>query len=145
MRRVLWAMSVIAVLALSGAIEAGLVSKTYRFKTDVALQISETTTEGVRIDTVRFTLPATVGGAHMRTGGLAKAQVALSNNADESLKVGIALALFDEEGRLVAVASGGSRVGALKPDRQKTFELVFDDVNREAFRAATFQISVEPR
>ncbi|MDB4324843.1 hypothetical protein N9971_00710 [bacterium] len=135
----------IVLIGASGVANAGLLSKTYRFKTDVALQVGETTSEGVRIDTVRFTLPATVGGSHMRTGGLARAQVALSNTVDTGVKVGIAIALFDEAGRLVAVASGGSKLASLKADRQKTFELVFDDVNREAFRAVTFQISVEAR
>ena len=55
------------------------------------------------------------------------------------------VALFDEQGRLLGVASGGSRVNALKPSRQRTFKLVFDDVNREAYKAKTFQISIESK
>ena len=71
--------------------------------------------------------------------------MAISNTSGESRKVGLALALFDEEGRLLGVASGGSKLASIKPGRQKSFILLFDGVNSEAHRAATFQISMESK
>ena len=136
----------IAALLLQTAPARGdVLSKSYNFKKDVTLAIGETNLDGLRLDTVRFTLPATVGGNHMRTGGLPKVEVALSNTSDASRRLGVAIALFDAEGRMVGVASGGSRFAPLKGNRQKTYKLIFDDLNEDAYRAATFQISVESK
>ena len=71
--------------------------------------------------------------------------VTISNLGDEAKKVGIAIALYDADGRLVGVASGGSKLVAIKPDRKSTYELNFADVGNMAHRAATFQISLEAK
>ena len=78
-------------------------------------------------------------------GGPVRAEVAISNNGSKPMQVGIAMALFDEEGRLVGVASGGSKLLAIKPDRQSLYTLVVKDVNSRAHRASTFQITIERR
>ncbi len=146
MRRVLAVLLVVGSIAAVAPVARGsLLSKTYNFKSDVTLEIGAATEEGLRIDSVRFLLPSTLGGRLFRTGGLVNVEVALSNTASTGQRVGIAVALFDEQGRLVGVASGGSRWVPIKPDRQKLFRLVFDDVNGEAYRAKTFQISVESK
>ncbi len=124
---------------------ADLISKTYMFKKDTILSIGESNVDGLRIDSIRFSLPATVGGSHMRTGGLPRVEISLSNTGSEARKLGIAVALFDGDGRMVGVASGGSGFSPLKADRQKTYKLVFDDLNRDAFRARRFQISLETK
>lgn len=59
--------------------------------------------------------------------------------------MGVAIALYDGEGRLVGVASGGTGLMPLKPDRQRSFTLIFDDVNALAAQAQTFQITVESK
>jgi hypothetical protein len=125
--------------------DAALLSKAYNFKDDVTLEVGESTADGLRLDSVRFRLPRTIDGEHTRTGGVVKAEVALSNTTAVGLKAGIAIALFDEGNRLVGVASGGSRLVSVKANRQKLYTLVFDNVNAEAHRAATFQISVESK
>ena len=125
--------------------EAGLTSKTYQFNRGGLLEIGVDTGDGLRIDRIRFDFPAPVGDRLLRTSGLVRAEVALSNTSSESRKPGIALALFDAEGRLVGVASGGSQIGGLKPGRLRVYNLVFEGVNAEAFKATTFQISVEAR
>ncbi len=121
-----------------------LTSKTYKFKEGVILQIGATA-DGLRLDNVSFRLPEAKNGKLFRTSGSVKATVAVSNESGESRRVGIAIALYDAEGRLVAVASGGSRWLPVKPQRQNTYVLVFDDVNALAHQAATFQISIETR
>lgn len=131
-------------LAMSAA-HAGLYSKTYQFKPNVALDVGTTTQDGLRIDTIRFDVPTAVGGKLLQTRGLLRAEVAISNVSSATRRVGIAFALFDAEARLVGVASGGSQVAGLKAGRQQTYHLAFDSVNAEAFKATTFQISVEAR
>jgi len=135
----------VMLLAIMGPTQANLLSKTYQFKQDVALTVGEGNDAGLRLDSVRFRLPAPVDGRLQRTSGVATVEVAVSNTSESSQKVGVALALFDEQGRLVGVASGGSRVRGLKSGRQKTYKLVFDDVNAELFETKTFQVSLETK
>jgi len=124
---------------------AGLLSKEYHFKDGVMLEIGESTDDGLRLDSVRFRLPAMLDGEHSRTGGVARVEVALSNTTGAGLKAGIAVALFDDADRLLGVASGGSTLIPVKSNRQKRYTLVFDNVNGEAHRATTFQISIESK
>ena len=137
--------ALIAVTLLVVPASAELLSKTYHFKSGVVLDVGATASDGLRIDAIRFDLPKTAAGGFLGTGGMVQATVAVSNTSPVGQKVGLAIALFDEKGRLVGVASGGSQVSSLKPERQKLFTLVFDNVNANAFHAATFQVTVESR
>ncbi len=118
-------------------------SKRYQFKGGVTLEMAVDTTSGLRLDTVRFQVPAARGDRLMPTGGPLTAAVAVSNTAEQAHMVGLAIALYDDEGHLLGVASGGNRIAPIRPDRQKTFNLVFDGVNAEAHKATAFQISLE--
>jgi len=134
-----------AALALAPAARAELLSKSYEFKDSVTLEIGASTESGLRIDSVRFHVPPTAGQPGQRTGGLASAEVAVSNVGNGSHRVGLALALFDAEGRLVGVASAGTSLMPLKTGRQRTYTLVFDHVNGEVHKAKRFQISLESK
>ncbi len=133
-----------AVWAIPNAWAAPL-SKRYEFKGGVTLEMAADTTSGLRLDTVRFQVPAARGDRLMPTGGPLTAAVAVSNTAGRSHMVGLAIALYDDEGHLLAVASGGNRIAPIRPDRQKTFNLVFDGLNAEAHKATAFQISLEAK
>ena len=43
------------------------------------------------------------------------------------------------------MASGGNKLTPIKPERQRTFTLVFDGVNAVAHKATAFQISLLPK
>jgi hypothetical protein len=55
------------------------------------------------------------------------------------------VAVYDEEGRLLGVASGGSAMRGIRAYRQVGYSLKFDYVNGEMTKAATFQVSVETK
>ena len=124
---------------------AALLSKTFVFQPGATLDVGADVEPGVRIDTVRFLLPASDENGIQRTSGHVQAEVAISNTGTTSRRIGIALALFDEAGRLLAVASGGDTVFPLKAARQGVYTLTFDRVNAEAAATTRFQISVETR
>jgi hypothetical protein len=124
---------------------AGRFSKNYEFKTDVRLEIGVATGDGLRLDWVQFKVPAVAEGRDYRTGGLVMMEAGLSNTAGESLSGGIAVALFDGEGNLVGAASGGSRLTSIRSGRQKSYRVVFEDVNAHAYKARTFQITIESK
>lgn len=133
-------------LALAGsAAHAELLSKRYVFKKGVTLSMGADVDGGLRLDTVRFELPSPVGEDIRRVGGLVKAEVAVSNTSEEPWRFGIAIALFDDEDRLLGVASGGTGLRSLAPGRQRVYTLVFEKVSMEAARSTTFYVSVEPK
>ncbi|HET9299176.1 MAG TPA: hypothetical protein VFO11_04475 [Candidatus Polarisedimenticolaceae bacterium] len=142
MRVVLWALT-LSLLAIPAA-QADTFSKKYRFVLDKTLEMGETLGDGMRLDSVQFVMPAT-DGKILRIGGVPEAVVAISNMSQESVKVGIAVAVFDEEGRLLGVASGGSAMRGIRALRQVGYSLKFDWVNGEMTKAATFQVSVETK
>ncbi len=127
------------------AAQSGLFSERFEFKDRVTLAPAAEAPGGLRLDSVRFELPAATDDRVLRTSGLVTAQVAVSNTAAKSRKVGLAIALHDPAGRLLAVASAGTKLTPLKPGRQKTYVLTFDDVNAEAHKAATFEITLETK
>ncbi len=140
----------IASIALAAAVGAasadpGLISKRFGFRQGVILEIGAATEDGARIDNVRFNVPTKVRGQISRVGGLFSAEIAISNTSSSSVRAGIAIALFDSQGQLVGAAGGGSKLGVIKPGRQKSFTLVFDGVNAAAGNADEFVISVETR
>ena len=122
-----------------------LFSKTYQFKPTTALTIGADIEPGIRLDTVKFSLPTSEDGKISRASDSATAEVAISNTGTESRKMGVALALFDDAGRLLGVATGGDKLMALKPGRQATYVLTFSMVNAETPSATRFQISVETK
>lgn len=122
-----------------------LFSKTFQYKPTTALTIGADIEPGIRLDTVRFLVPTGEDGKISRAGDSATAEVAISNTGAESRKIGVALALFDDAGRLLGVASGGDRMIPLKPGRQATYVLTFAMVNAETPSATRFQISVETK
>lgn len=142
---VIGTLALAAALVLAPCAGAELLSKGYEFKDNVTLEIGESTEDGLRIDTVRFHIPPTAGSPGQRTGGLANAEIAISNVGSKSRKVGVALALFDEQGRLLGVASAGTSMMPLKPGRQRTYTLVFDHVNGQVQRTTRFQFSLESK
>ena len=133
------------IFALTLPLSAALLSKSYQFKPGVSLELGVPADGGLRLDSVEFTMPAPGGRRFLKFGGNVVAEVAVSNGGSEPRKIGLAIALFDKEGRLVGVASGGSKLIAIKPERQSVYSLVFDDLNRSASRAVSFQISLEPK
>jgi len=137
--------AVLCALMLAAPAHGELLSKRYQFKSGVVLEMSASNQRGLRLDTVMFQMPETVEGRLTVASGLLRAQVVVSNLAAESRKVGLAIALYDDEDRLLAVASGGSKLASIKPDRARTYSLVFEGVFAEALRATTFQISLEEK
>jgi len=137
--------AVLCALAVAMPAHGELLSKRYQFKDRVVLEMSVPTKSGLRLDTVRFVMPETVEGRLTVASGLLRAQIVVSNLAAEARKVGLAIALYDDHDRLLAVASGGSKLASIKPDRSRTYNLVFEGVFAEALRATTFQISLEDK
>ncbi len=73
----------------------------------------------------------------------ASATVRLDNNSRIDVVVGIALAVFDENGNLIAAGSGGNKVGHLNKGDRDEFRIAFPYVYRNLSNAKTFLITLE--
>lgn len=135
----------LSLAAVAPSAQADTFSKKYRYVNDKTLEVGESVGSGMRLDSVQFVLPASSGESILRVGGVPEAVVAISNMSQESVKVGVAIAVYDEEGRLLGVASGGSAMRGIRAYRQVGYSLKFDYVNGEMAKAATFQVSVETK
>jgi len=72
-----------------------------------------------------------------------RARVEVVNMSNKSKNPGFAVAIFDNQDNLIGVASGGSKIGVVKPGKTETFDLNFFQVKERLTRGSYFVISVE--
>lgn len=75
----------------------------------------------------------------------ARAVGRVDNNGFIPQEVGVAIAIFDAEGNLIAAGSGGVKVGYLSKGERDTFTVRFVYVYRNLDKAASFIVSLETR
>jgi hypothetical protein len=125
-------------------VRAELFSKAYTFKPGTILEMGTEMPGGLRLDSVEFVIPA----ADDKQGGAfagPKVKVSISNLGTGAVTVGVAIAVTDADGRLVGVASGGTKLFPLRADRQIVYSMGVDGVKSELAAGTVFRISVEPR
>ena len=140
------AMVVFACALSSTPSRAMMLSKEYAFKPHVELVIDAEVREGeqgIRLDTVQFLFPDTT--KMVRFSNAIKVDVSMSNTGTVAQKVGVAIALYADDGALVGVASGGSKWMAIKPGRRSFYTLKFADVDSRIAEATRFRITLETK
>ncbi len=132
----------VALALVASDARAELFSKAYSFKPDTALQVGAEMPGGLRLDSVEFVLQKDPNEGGTFNGP--KIKVSISNLGTAAVKVGVAIAITDVDGRLVGVASGGTKLFPLRADRQIVYTLSIDGVREELSKGTVFRISVEP-
>ena len=133
----------VALIAAGSDARAELFSKAYTFKPGTTLEVGAEMPGGLRLDSVEFVRPkddATQGGVFAGP----KVKISISNLGTSAAKIGVAIAVTDADGRLVGVASGGTKLFPLRADRQIVYKLSIDGVRSELAKGTVFRISVEP-
>jgi len=74
-----------------------------------------------------------------------RAQVEVTNTGKFPKIPGFAVAVVDKDGRLVGVASGGTKVGTIKPGETETFDLNFSQVKERLASGDKFFLAIELR
>jgi hypothetical protein len=133
-----------AVLAVAGSdARAELFSKAYAFKPDTVLEVGTEIPGGLRLDSVEFVLPKP-GEEQRGVFAGPKVEVGISNLGSSAVKIGVAIAVTDGEGRLVGVASGGTKLFPVRADRAIVYTLSINGVRSAMAEGTVFRISVEP-
>ena len=74
-----------------------------------------------------------------------RAQLEVTNTGKYPKVPGFAVAVLDKDGRLLGVASGGTKLGTLKPGDTETFDLNFTQVKERLAKGDRFLLSIELR
>jgi hypothetical protein len=75
----------------------------------------------------------------------ARAVARVDNNGFIPQEIGVAIAIFDADGNLVAAGSGGVKLGYLSKGDRENFTIRFPYVYRNMDNAASFVVSLETR
>jgi hypothetical protein len=137
-------LGLVTFLVCAGGARAELFSKAYAFKANTTLQVGAEIPGSLRLDSVEFVLPKDDPSQTSTFGG-PKAKVSISNLGKTSITVAIAIAVTDADGRLLGVASGGTKLFPLRAERQMVYSLDFGGVSGELAAGTVFRISVEPK
>jgi hypothetical protein len=74
-----------------------------------------------------------------------RAQLEVTNTSAFPKIPGFAVAVVDKDGRLIGVASGGTKVGTIKPGETETFDLNFTQVKERLMSGDKFFLAIELR
>ena len=95
----------------------------------------------VRAETIRFEWPATL--MKMKTGY--KATVKIANGSSQQVGVGLAVAIYDKDVKLIGAGAGGTTLGTIDPGSTAQFTVDFKDVTARLEQADQFHIALEIR
>lgn len=101
--------------------------------------------DGLKISSIFFARREAKSGLLKGAEFGTRAQVEVTNTAAKARTPGFAVAVFDAEGRLLGAASGGTKLGTVKPGETETFDLNFTQVKERLPLGASFVLSVELR
>lgn len=74
-----------------------------------------------------------------------RAQVEVTNTSKYPKVPGFVVAVVDKDGRLLGAASGGTKVGTIKPGETETFDLNFTQVKERIASGDRFLLAIELR
>ncbi|MFN2634830.1 MAG: hypothetical protein ABR610_15560 [Thermoanaerobaculia bacterium] len=127
-------------LALASPVSAELMTKKFDWAPVGGIQKIDMQLNDIAISEMRFDLGDTVAPIRVSS---AKAVVRVDNNSQQDHQVGVAIAVFDAEGNLVAAGDGGNKVGDLNRGDRSEFTVHFSYVYRNLKTARSFLITLE--
>jgi hypothetical protein len=133
-----------ALVALAAAMpmSAEIVTKKFDFTPADGVQRTDFEWNGIAVNQITWDLGSTLKPLRLST---ASAVVRLDNNSNVNHVVGVALAVFDEQGNMLAAGSGGNKLGHLNKGERDTFQIRFPYVYRNLKDAKTFLLTLETR
>lgn len=122
-------------------------SESYPFAWDRIIPLA-VTLDGVKVSSIFFNTRVIKPGFFSFLKGAefgTRAQVEVTNTGKYPRIPGFAVAVLDKDGRLVGVASGGTKFGTVKPGETETFDLNFTQVKERLPAGARFYLAIELR
>ncbi|MEO8430201.1 MAG: hypothetical protein ABI592_01745 [Acidobacteriota bacterium] len=133
-------LSAAVVLALASPLSAEILTKKFDWAPVNGIQRVDMQSNDMAISEVRFDLGDTIAPVRVSS---AKAIVRVDNNSQIDQEVGIAIAVFDGDGNLIAAGDGGNKVGELNKGDRSEFTARFAYVYRNLKNARSFLLTLE--
>jgi hypothetical protein len=133
---------VLAALFFSHLASAEIVTQKFNWSPVNGVQRLAFEWNDIAISEIQFDLGDTIKPLKTST---AKAVVRVDNNSTRDQEVGVAIALFDEDGTMLAAGSGGIKVGDLDRGERDTFTVRFPYVYRNIKGTKYFFLTVETK
>ncbi len=95
----------------------------------------------VRAERIRFDWPSTVMG--VKTGY--KSTVKLVNGSTRQVKIGVAVVLYDRDGRPIGAGTTGTKIGTIDPGDSAEFTVDFNHVTARLEQSNQFSLVIETR
>jgi hypothetical protein len=131
---------VLSVLLVAGAARGDISTKKFDWAPVNGIQLVDFQWNGLSVAQIEWNLGSRVKPLDVST---ASATVRLDNNSKTDMVVGIAIAVFDESGNMVAAGSGGNKLGHLGKGDRDEFRIAFPYVYRKFPNAKTILITLE--
>lgn len=131
-----------AALLVAAPLSAGVATQKYDWKPVRGVQDVRVESDRVVVSSLEFDIgdklkPLQASSAH--------ATARVDNNGFLAYEVGVAIAVFDADGNIVAAGSGGSKLGYLSKGERDTFTIRFPYVYRNLENAKWFTVTLETR
>ena len=124
----------------AAVLSAQVATQKYDWKPENGVQYVHVEANRIVLSQLRFDLGGKLSPLASST---AHAVAQVDNNGFIPAEVGVAIAIFDKDGNLVAAGSGGVKVGYLSKGERDTFTIKFPYVYRNLDKAATFIATLE--
>jgi hypothetical protein len=135
-------LAVLFALAMASPASAQLITKKFDWAPVGGIQKLDVQLNDMVISQVQFDLGDTIKPIRLSS---AKAVVRIDNNSQVDQEVGIAVAVFDGEGNLIAAGNGGNKVGELNKGEREEFTVRFGYVYRHLREARSFLVTLETK
>jgi len=127
-------------MALALPVSAATDSARFRFEGNKWLKL-DLEVAGVRADVIRFDWPSTMMG--VKTGY--KSSIKLVNGSTRQVRIGLAVVLYDEDGRPIGAGTTGTKIGTIDPGDSAQFTVDFNHVTERLEESSQFSLVVEAR
>jgi CubicO group peptidase (beta-lactamase class C family) len=134
--------SFLVALLVASPLSAGVATEKYDWHPAKGVQDIHVEADRVIVSSLEFDM-----GDRMKPlqASTAKAVARVDNNGFLAYEVGVAIAIFDGDGNIVAAGSGGVKMGSLGKGERDTFTIRFPYVYRNLANAKTFTVTLETR
>ena len=133
-----------ATSSAAGAPSLSFASGNYKFLWDTTLPLG-LDVDGLKVKDVFFNVRRSRYSWLKEAEFGTRAHVTVTNTSARPRVPGFAVAVLDADGKLIGVASGGTKVGTVDPGETEEFDLNFTQVKERLQKGATFLLSVELR
>ncbi len=135
-------LSALMALVVAAPASAQLVTKKFDWSPVNGIQKVDVQVNDVVVSQLKFDMGDTIAPIRVSS---AKVSVRVDNNSEIDQEVGVAVAVFDGDGNLVAAGNGGNKVGELNKGEREEFTVRFSYVYRHLSSARSFLVTLETK